>query len=452
MHLVLASTLQRMDIKHRGELASALMQRKEYAGDRDLPPLVWYGLIPLARKHPNELVDIAIRCEWPAEYQRIARFLASRLHEEPAAFDRFLKLATSRQTEFQMEALAGMNRALKGLRRVRKPEAWTMFSRTTGAQRSPEVVRELNILFGDGRALRDLQKLALNKGTATETRRSAIRSIISARPNGLRKFLESLINDRAVNAEVVKGLALYDDPAIGERIAKNFNRFQQTDRPIILETLVSRSSFATALLNEINAERIPASTLSAFHARQIRELGDELLTRKLSSVWGEVRDSPAERKAIMQRYREQLTPDALAESDLQNGRLLFRKTCSACHQLYEDGTKIGPNLTGAQRSSLDYLLENILDPSAVVSKDYRMSVVLMKDGRSFNGLVVSKDETRVVLQTAVEQRTIAMTDIDEISEKPLSPMPDGLLQNLTEKEVRDLIGYLMHPTQVALPK
>jgi putative heme-binding domain-containing protein len=49
-------------------------------------------------------------------------------------------------------------------------------------------------------------------------------------------------------------------------------------------------------------------------------------------------------------------------------------TCSVCHKLFGEGASIGPDLTGAGRDSSDYLIENIVDPSAIVAADYRLAV------------------------------------------------------------------------------
>ena len=57
--------------------------------------------------------------------------------------------------------------------------------------------------------------------------------------------------------------------------------------------------------------------------------------------------------------------------------------------LYGEGGKVGPDLTGGGRNNLDYLLENIVDPSAVVTADFRMSIVELKDGGVLNGLVAA---------------------------------------------------------------
>ena len=71
--------------------------------------------------------------------------------------------------------------------------------------------------------------------------------------------------------------------------------------------------------------------------------------------------------------------------------------------LYGSGGTIGPDLTGSGRHNLEYLLGNIVDPSEVVNKDFRMSAVRMADGRVLNGIVISQDAERVVLQTVQER-------------------------------------------------
>ena len=74
-------------------------------------------------------------------------------------------------------------------------------------------------------------------------------------------------------------------------------------------------------------------------------------------------------------------------------------------------------------------------------------------GRMLNRLVVSRDDQKLTLQTATELLTIPGDEVEETKVAGKSAMPDGLLQNLSPEEVRDLIGYLMSPIQVeAAPK
>src|SRR5262249_21788540 len=110
-----------------------------------------------------------------------------------------------------------------------------------------------------------------------------------------------------------------------------------------------------------------------------------------------------------------------------------------------------PDLTGGGRGNLDYLLENILDPSAVVTADFRMSIADLTDGSVLNGLIAAKTERTLTLKTMTETLTIERGEIANGRESSLSLMPEGLLEALTPLEARDLIAYLMYNGQVPLP-
>src|SRR5207247_336568 len=107
---------------------------------------------------------------------------------------------------------------------------------------------------------------------------------------------------------------------------------------------------AQALLDAVAEGKIPRADISAFHARQIRNLADMKLNRKLAEVWGELRDSPAEKQQLIANWKAQLTPAALARADRNQGRLTFNTACASCHTLYGEGGKVGPDLTGGGRN------------------------------------------------------------------------------------------------------
>jgi putative heme-binding domain-containing protein len=118
--------------------------------------------------------------------------------------------------------------------------------------------------------------------------------------------------------------------------------------------------------------------------------------------------------------------------------------------MYGEGGQVGPDLTGANRTNLDYLLENILDPSATVNKDFRMTILQLDDGRVLNGLILERTDRTTTLRTATEQVTLENRDIEVVKLTDQSPMPDGLLTPLSPDQIRDLFAYLRHPVQVPL--
>jgi len=184
----------------------------------------------------------------------------------------------------------------------------------------------------------------------------------------------------------------------------------------------------------------------------MRDFDDPDVNRDLAELWGEVRVSAAEKRALMQRYKQELPAETLAKADLSAGRALFNKSCASCHVLYGVGRIIGPDLTGSNRKNIDYLLENVVDPSASVAANFRSVSITMNDGRVLSGVVGQQNERTLTLLTAKDPLTLDRSEIEEITPTNLSLMPDGLLQNLTPEQVRDLFAYLMSVEQVPLPK
>jgi putative membrane-bound dehydrogenase-like protein len=474
VRLTLASTLQRLPVAKRAELGAALLAHTEDANDPFLPNLVWYGISPLAKQDPQALLALAKDCTWP----KILRWITRSLATQPDALNALLAQAKAGQVE---DILGGMADAFKGIRKAAKPEAWDGFvalaashpendperakARTTypepakagttkqaTAETTKQMVQELSILFGDGRALDDVKRMALDEKADLSARESALKTLIENRPDDLRAICTQLLEVRGLNVIAVRGLALFNDPEIGQKLAASYRKFAPLERPTVIDTLVSRPSFAKALLKDMAAGKIPRADLSAFHARQINAFKDAALSKQLVEVWGELRESAADKKELIEKVKKQLTPATLAKANLSQGRMLFTAVCGACHTMYGQGGKIGPDLTGSGRANLDYLLENIADPSGVVSADFRMSLLTHKDGRVLSGVVAESNSRTLTLRTMTETLTLERADIVKQETSPLSMMPEGLLLAFQPEQVRDLIAYLMHPVQVPLPK
>jgi putative membrane-bound dehydrogenase-like protein len=454
VRLALASALQRLPVLVRPDLALPLVAHAGDAGDHNLPLMIWYGLIPVADAQPDALTKVAAACELPATRRLIARRLAEDIERRPEGINALLEVAAAKPEGFQGDILAGLADGLTGWRKAPKPAAWDALAGRLARSAHPSLadrVRDLSVLFGDGRALDDVKRIALDKSAGLDARKSALQTLIENRPPDLRAICEELLSVRFLNAVAVRGLAQFDDPALGQKLARSYRSFHPTERAAVMDTLVSRPAFARALLAEVAAGRIPRGDVSAFHARQIRSFNDATLNEQLARAWGELREAAADKQALIAKLKAQLTPATLAKADLSAGRALFNTACAACHRLYGQGGEVGPDLTGAGRDNLAYLLDNIADPSAVVSADFRMNVADLKDGRVLNGLVTARTERTVTLRTMTETLTLERSEIEKLQESALSLMPEGLLEALSPEQQRDLIAYLMHPSQVPLP-
>jgi putative heme-binding domain-containing protein len=111
--------------------------------------------------------------------------------------------------------------------------------------------------------------------------------------------------------------------------------------------------------------------------------------------------------------------------------------------MFGEGNDVGPDLTHANRSDRDYLLISIIDPSSVVRSEFLNYIVRTKDGQTLSGLLAEQTPAAVTLKNANNARTsIERSRIAQISESPLSVMPEGLLAKFTPQDVRDLFAFL----------
>jgi putative heme-binding domain-containing protein len=346
-----------------------------------------------------------------------------------------------------------MEEALRGWRRAPKPANWDQVSSElakSGGDNIKELVTRLGVLFGDGRALAEVQKIVSDESADAATRISALKTLVADKSDELLPLLKRLSGDRLLAEVAIRGLAGYSDADIPVLLIGHYPRLRPEAQAAAIDTLVSRPENAASLLAAAEAGQIEKRDISAFHARQIRSFEKDDLNQKLAKVWGEVRTSSADKEQQMKTWKEKLTPQ-LSAANLSAGRQLFAKTCANCHVLYGEGKSAGPDLTGGNRRNLDYLLENLFDPSGLVAADFRMTVFQLADGQTVNGVVVEQTDKTVTIHTQQERVTFPQNDIVRTKRSALSLMPDGLLTPLSEEQVRDLVGYLMSSQQVPLP-
>lgn len=130
------------------------------------------------------------------------------------------------------------------------------------------------------------------------------------------------------------------------------------------------------------------------------------------------------------------------------GRTAFAKaTCVQCHRVQGEGGSTGPDLTGAgSRFGRADLLDAILDPSRLVSDQYQDQELLTADERLLVGRIESEGAGEIHLRLLPPSEEVAVIDAATVVERrphPLSRMPSGLLDSLTEGEILDLFAYVL---------
>lgn len=457
VRLTLASLLQRLPVAQRAPLAAALMAHAQDADDHNLPLMVWYGLMPLPA---TALVDLAADSTWPRTRRLIARRLAEEIDAAPQAMEQLLTSAVAaKDGALAIDIVHGMATGLAGRRQASMPTSWNSLRAVIDefspmANREPTLQRainDLNVLFGDGVTIEELKRLVADRSTPLEERRAALNSLVDSRAEGLRELCLRVLNERYLNLVAARGLASEVDESIGQQLLAHYRAFAPLDRPAVISILASRKAWGEHLLQEVAAGKIDRSQITAFQARQLASFQDPRLDQLLAQHWGQARETDAERVEQIQNLRGLMTSEALTAASLPQGRALFQKTCAGCHKLYGQGGDLGPDLTGAGRGNLDYLLENIVDPSAVVTKEFRTTVAVLHDGRVLSGLMTSRSDDVVTLASQDHVHRVATEDIADMKQLATSTMPDGLLNQLSDAQILDLFAYLQSTRQVQLP-
>jgi putative heme-binding domain-containing protein len=143
------------------------------------------------------------------------------------------------------------------------------------------------------------------------------------------------------------------------------------------------------------------------------------------------------------------TKTGLKHRNFENGRKMFSAAaCFACHRFGNAGGMNGPDLTAAAGKFNPHdLLDNILNPSKVISDQFVPIVVTMEDGDTVTGIVVNLNGDSVSINTDLtnpNQRTnIDRRKVSSIEVSDVSPMPQGLLAALTKEEILDLCAYIL---------
>jgi putative heme-binding domain-containing protein len=363
-------------------------------------------------------------------------------------------LRESDDAQLQLDILRGVSAALKGRRTAPMPAGWDAVEAKLAASANAEVrtlTQTLSVTFGSARAKAALRATAADVKGDPGARRTALDSLLSIHDAELPPLLQRLVTDAAVRSVALRGLAGYDDTGTPAAILAAYGSFAPTEKRDALNTLASRTAFAKPLLAAVASGAVAKTDLTADLVRQLRNLKDDGIKAQLTELWGVMRETSPDMEKEVERVSRIYWAGGSKPGDAPHGRVIFNKICAQCHTLFDTGGHVGPDITGANRGDLNYLLQNILFPNAVIPNEYRATTVETKDDRIITGIVKEQTAAALSIQTANELITVPRAEVKSASISDQSLMPEGLISQLQEQELRDLLYYLSRPGQVALP-
>jgi len=313
------------------------------------------------------------------------------------------------------------------------------------AQPMDSTLLKLGIAIGLREPL-DAARHAAFDSTVSVAQRMILLDMLGATsdPSLIEPSLELVLTDdaEAVRSAALRVLSRSDDP----RIISNLITLHQSSPSAVLQSqirdvLLGRKEFARAWLTAVDRGELSATATPLEQIRKVASFDDADLDALVAKHWGRLESAtPEEKLAEVRRLNNDLRA---SNGNVDAGQVVFKKHCAACHQIFGEGTKLGPELTSANRRDPDFLLISLVDPNSVIRKEYVSMIVVTKDGRVLTGLPTSRNEAGVTLVNAKNEPVVIPTgDIDELHESPISMMPVDLYRQLTPQDLRDLFAFL----------
>jgi putative membrane-bound dehydrogenase-like protein len=448
----IASALHRIPVDRRFEIAKALVQSIT-PDDSNLALMIWYAITPIATHNGEQALELLKA----ANSDLLDQFLTRRILEHDLSEKNLsvVMRVAGPGGEEAIPILKGIQEAIAGTRKLSPPSFWPHAYKAWSKSENPEVrnrAMRLAVVFDDRDALSNLMETVRSSKTSTNVRYDALQALLIQQTPEMQTLLRDLLDDPAMRGSAIRALAAFKSDDTPMSLLAIYPKLNDTEKADVIQTLAARPAWALALLDAIEAKHVPQADVSVFVARQMQGLKDKRVQDRLTKVWGQIKPASKDRAEQIAKFKKLLTADYLKHADLSKGRAVFAKNCAACHKLYDDGGDIGPALTGSQRHNLDYVLENMIDPSAVVPRDYQVTKIETASGRTINGIVKQETDKALTLQTPNELIILPKDEIESRTQSALSIMPEGVLDKLTPDEIRDLVAYLASKDQAPLPK
>jgi len=444
VRLYLAAALQRIPEASIWKIAEGLLAQAGDADDHNLPKMIWFGVEP----HVEGSADLALGHAVESEIPLVSEFIARRAIAAEKLDAIIAALEKADTTEQRIPLLKGARDGLAGQKYLNAPEGWAALEKRLMDSSSDEersLALRLGQLFGSAEAGKARLAVLKDSSASLEERREILQSFGQERYEPAFPAILAMLDEAPLRQAALRTLAVYDKPNVSGEVLKRYGKFTSTEKSIAIQTLATRRGSARDLMNAMRKGDVPRSDVSAVAARQMnRVIGPNFI-----DFWGKIESMSRDKEIAMERYRILLSDEYVSHADLKAGKALYEQTCASCHKLYGEGGEIGPDITGSNRANLDYILSNMLDPSGEIPEGYQLVTISTQDGRSYAGNVASEDDNQVTLRMIGQNVVLSKADILSRETLPVSMMPEGLLSAMSEKQVRDLVGYLRttHPIE-----
>ncbi len=441
----IAASARRLPVDQALGLVRAVLDHDEDIDDEYVPLLCWWVLEMNLDRDREAVVAMFEDAEFRSK-PMVVKHLIGRMmrglalkgkHRDLEQCARLLKLADAQ--EQVDELLAGFELAYAGRRMTGLPVSLARLL-VEGGRSS----LELRVRLADENAISEAIELLQNNNASIKDRIAIarvlgeVKAVESASP--LVEVAVSTDDDELQRASLT-AVSAFDDPSIGKRLLSEFAKFSVKAKPAFFDVMLSRTEWTRQLTDGISSGVIAANQFPSDIVDRLRRHSDASIAEIAKQTFGEgqVQDA-SDAKRQIDRLRSLIVEGT---GNPYAGEAIFMQRCATCHQLFQKGGKIGPDLTPYQRGNLETLLPSVIQPSVEIREGFEQVSLLTQGGRILTGFLTDQDTQVVTLRgKAGEDIRIERDEIESIVPVGRSLMPDGLVDDLTQQQLRDFFAYL----------
>jgi putative membrane-bound dehydrogenase-like protein len=254
----------------------------------------------------------------------------------------------------------------------------------------------------------------------------------------LRKLI-SPDQPHAIQAAAIATLGKLGDAETGNWLVESvrWKSFSPAVQGAVVGAFLGHSKLIPLLITAIEDERIPAWVVPEPRRRGLMVHRDKDLKARAVKLFSAMGGS--DRQAAY----EKLKPLTAKTGNASDGKVVFERTCAACHKYNGTGHQVGPDLSGVRNQPKDAILLHIIVPNAEIYPGFTAYEVETKDDRSLTGILTSENESSVTLRAAQGiEETFLRRDIARLAAGNHSLMPNELEKTMTEPELVNLLEFL----------
>jgi putative membrane-bound dehydrogenase-like protein len=439
-----AATARRLDASQALPLAAAVLGHDEAVKDPYIPLLCWWVFeahIPASNGDIAALLKSPALWDKPMVFDHLLPRLARRYAVEGKRQDLLLcaqLFHAAPSPRHAAQLLKGLEEAFRG-----RPVTGLPDELLAGIRKSGDLPLIFRLRLGEADAVGEALRKIQDAGAKAEERLLFARAFGELRDPGAVPVLLAVAagpGSDDLRKASLSSLSSYDDEAIGAQVAALLPKLAGEVRASAFALLASRAKWSGRLLDAVQSARVKAREVPEDVATRLRASEDKAVAELAAQVL------PASVPVAAEFQKRIDVIAAVLKGGTGNpyaGEATFTDRCAKCHKLFFKGGNVGPDLTQYQRDNLGTMLLSIVNPSAEIREGYQYYIVATKDDRILSGFFVDRDNQVTVLRSLEgENITLRAAEIRAIKPTGQSLMPTGLLDGLSDQQLRDFFAYL----------